>query len=302
MIELWRTTDPLVFALAAAGAFALFCWVASLASDNYSQVDRLWSILPVLYVLHFAAHAGFADPRLDLMAALSFLWGARLTYNFGRKGGYRRGGEDYRWPYLRERLGPMWFQALNATFVAPFQNLLLLLLALPAYVAWQARTPLSILDGLVAVLFLVFWLGEAVADEQQWRFQSAKAAHRRSGMPVPSEFLTTGLFRYSRHPNFFCELGMWWTVYLFSVTATGEWLNFSIAGAALLTLLFQGSTWITEHLALRKYPRYRDYQRVTSRLLPWFPRGEVRFPAPSEVGPERAAPPIPAAEQTPGRR
>lgn len=274
LFELWRATDPLVFALAAAGAFAVYCWVASLATGNYSQVDRLWSILPVLYVLHFAARAGFADPRLDLMAALSVLWGARLTYNFARKGGYRKGGEDYRWPYLRERLGPVWFQALNATFVAPFQNLLLVLLALPAYAAWREPAPLTFLDGLAAVLFLVFWLGEAVADEQQWRFQNAKAALARRGAPVEAEFLTAGLFRYSRHPNFFCEQAMWWTFYLFSVAATGEWLNVSVAGAAILTLLFQGSTWITEHLALRKYPAYRDYQRVTSRLLPWFPRGE----------------------------
>jgi steroid 5-alpha reductase family enzyme len=285
LLDLWSAANPFALALVAAALSAAFCWVASLVTGNYSQVDRLWSILPVLYVVHFAAHAGFGDPRLNLMAALALLWGARLTYNFARKGGYRRGGEDYRWPYLRERLGPIWFQALNATFVAPFQNILLLLLALPAYAAWQARTPFTFLDGLAAGLFLLFWLGEAIADEQQWRFQSAKAALVSRGAPVPAEFLTAGLFRYSRHPNFFCEQAMWWTFYLFSVAATGRWLNFSIAGAAILTGLFQGSTWITEQLALRKYPLYRDYQRVTSRLLPWSPRGEVRFPEAAPGGP-----------------
>ena len=81
-----------------------------------------------------------------------------------------------------------------------------------------------------------------------------------------SGFLTTGLFRYSRHPNFFCEQAMWWVYYVFSVAAGAGVLNWTIAGAASLTLLFQGSTWITEKITLRKYPAYARYQKTTSRL------------------------------------
>src|SRR5579862_5691311 len=121
---------PLQTAAFACAGVAALAWLVSIATRNYSQVDRLWSILPPLYVAFFAAQAGFRDPRLDLMAALTALWGARLTYNFARKGGYRRGSEDYRWPVLRKRLGPVGFQLLNATFIAPYQNLLLLLIAL----------------------------------------------------------------------------------------------------------------------------------------------------------------------------
>ena len=84
--------------------------------------------------------------------------------------------------------------------------------------------------------------------------------------------MPSGLFRYSRHPNFFCEQGMWWSFYLFGVAATGRWLDWSIAGAVLLTLLFQGSTAITEQITLGKYPAYADYRRRTSRLLPRPPR------------------------------
>ncbi len=264
--------EPLVLAFWLCALLAVACWAISVLTGNYSQVDRLWSIAPPVYVCIFAAHAHFADARLDVMALLTVLWGMRLTYNFGRKGGYRRGGEDYRWPELRRILGPVRFQVLNATFIAPYQNLLLLLIALPAYVAWQARgTPLNALDYLAAGAFLVFLVGETVADQQQWRFQCAKQAKKARGEPVEAEFLTTGLFRYSRHPNFFCEQAMWWTVYAFSVAATGRWINWSIAGAVLLTLLFQGSTWLTERLTLQKYPAYREYQRRTSRLVPWFP-------------------------------
>lgn len=273
MVAAYWQTDPMVTALWICAALSLWCWVASLATDNYSQVDRLWSLAPPLYVLHFAARAGFGDARLNLMAVLTLAWGARLTYNFARKGGYRRGGEDYRWPELRRRMGPVVFQLFNLTFIAPAQNLLLLLLAAPAYAAWRARGgALGALDWLAAGAFLLSWVGEAVADQQQWRFQEAKAEHRRRGEEPKAEFLTSGLFRYARHPNFFCEQAMWWAVYLFAVAATGSWLNRWIAGPLLLTLLFQGSTRLTESLTAAKYPTYADYQRRTARLVPRPPR------------------------------
>jgi steroid 5-alpha reductase family enzyme len=269
-------TDPLTVALVVCALLATACWVLSIATDNYSQGDRLWSIAPPFYALLFAGWSGFAIPRVNLMAALAVLWGARLTWNFARKGGYRPGGEDHRWPEVRRALGPIGFQVLNLTFIAPFQNLLLLLLALPAYAAWRVGPrPLGWLDLVAAAAFALFWLGEAVADQQQWRFQTAK---RAAGAAATAGFLSSGLFRYSRHPNFFCEIAMWWCFYLFAVAATGTWLDPSIAGAALLTLLFQGSTHLTERITLGKYPRYAQYQRTTSRLVPWRPAPETRRP------------------------
>ncbi len=272
-IELYNTTDPLITALWAAGAFALLCWVLSLITKEYSWVDRLWSITPPLFAVHFAAYASFDDPRLNLMAALTLIWGARLTYNFARKGGYKPGGEDYRWEEIQEKIGPRWFQVLNATFLAPFQNYLLLLIVVPSYAAYQhADTPLNAIDYIAAAAFLLFFVGESVADEQQWKFQTAKYAAIARGERPEHGFLTTGLFRYSRHPNFFCEQAMWWSYYVFSVAAGAGWLNWSITGAVLLSLLFQGSTGLTEKLSLRKYPDYARYQETTSRLMPWFPK------------------------------
>jgi steroid 5-alpha reductase family enzyme len=262
-------TAPLFVAVSACALAAAGCWLASILTGNYSQVDRLWSVAPPLYVGWFAAEARFADARLDLMLVLTALWGARLTYNFARKGGYRAGSEDYRWPKLRERLGPARFQLFNAT---PFQNAQLLLLSLPAYVALTHGAPLNALDGAAAGAFALFLAGETIADEQQWRFQSRKHARKARGEPAGAEFLTSGLFRWSRHPNFFCEQAMWWTFYLFSVAAGGGWLNPSLAGPVLLTLLFQGSTAMTERLTREKYPAYAEYQRTTSRLVPWPPK------------------------------
>lgn len=273
VLELYRTSDPLMAAFAGAGALALLCWIASLLTANYSHVDRLWSILPVVYVFHFAARAASVTPRLVLMTVLVLLWGARLTYNFARKGGYRRGAEDYRWPELRARLGAVRFQLLNATFIAPFQNLLLLLLATPAYVAaFEPSQPLNELDAAASLGFSLFWIGEAVADQQQWRFQCDKHARRSRGESSERAFLTEGMFRYARHPNFFCEQGMWWSFYLFGVAASGRWIDWPIAGPVLLMLVFQGSTSLTEELSLRKYPAYAAYQKTTSRFVPLPPR------------------------------
>lgn len=273
VLELYRSTDPLVSALVAAGLLSLWCWVASLVTGNYSQVDRLWSILPVLYVFHFAAHGSFTDVRLALMTALVVLWGSRLTYNYARKGGYRRGSEDYRWSFIQQRLGPTGFQILNAVFIAPFQNLLLLLIATPAYVATHARGhPLGAIDAAAAVLFLAFLVGETIADQQQWRFHQDKERRQAEGKKGGAEFLSTGLFRYARHPNFFCEQGMWWAFYLFAVSASDQWIVWPVMGPALLSLLFQGSTALTERITLAKYPSYADYQRSTSRLLPLPPK------------------------------
>jgi len=264
---------PLVDLVWALVGVILLCWGLSVVTREYSWVDRLWSILPPAYVGFLAWDAGFASPRVNLMLGLSLAWGVRLTFNFWRKGGYEKGGEDYRWAILRERLGPVGFQVFNATFIAPYQMFLVWLIAMPAYTAWQHRdAPLGVADWALAVVFLVLLGVEFVADQQQWDFQRAKAAKVAAGEPVSQRFANTGLWAMSRHPNFFAEMGQWWVFYGFAVAASGQWLNWTVLGAALLTLLFDGSTRFTESITLSKYPEYAAYQRTTSRWIPRPPR------------------------------
>lgn len=273
MPALLEVCSALCPALYACAAVAALCWLLSVASREYSWVDRVWSLLPPLYVAWFAHQTGFTDPRLVVMTALSGLWGARLTFNFARKGGYAPGGEDYRWAELRKRMRPWQFALFNLFFIAGFQNALLFLIAYPAWYALLGRdVPWGPLDTVATLLFLALLLGETIADEQQWRFYRARKARADRGEPGP-RFLTRGLFRLSRHPNFFCEISMWWAFYLFSVASGHGWLNPSIAGAVLLTALINGSTAFTEQISRSKYPEYADYQRTTSRLIPWPPRG-----------------------------
>lgn len=262
----------LVSAITGCGAVAMVCWLLGLVTGEHSWVDRLWSILPVGYTAWFASRTGFADVRLTVMAVLVFAWGARLTFNFARKGGYAKGGEDYRWAVLRAKLTKLEWQLFAFFFVAGVQNAIIFIITLPAWVALRGvGRPFGVIDAVAIALFVAFLAGETIADRQQWDFHLTKKAKIALGEPVDPPFCTTGLFRYSRHPNFFCEQALWWSFYLFSVGATGEWLNVSIIGAAVLTGLFHGSTNFTESITLSKYPSYAEYQKQTSRLVPWFP-------------------------------
>ncbi|RYG66307.1 DUF1295 domain-containing protein [bacterium] len=263
--------DPFFVLVEVCAGLGAICWLVSVLTREYSWVDRLWSLAPPAYAWILAAETRFAVGRVVLVAVLTTLWGARLTYNFARKGGYAKGGEDYRWLHLRERIPGFAFQLLNLVFIAGAQNVLLMLLVTPALAAAKNPSPLGPADALVSGAFLACLALETKADEDQWRFQERKRTRRARGEPGP-EICTEGLFRYSRHPNFFFEISLWWVVYGFTVVATGAWLHWTILGAVSLTALFQGSTSMTENITRAKYGAEFDaYRARTSRLVPWWP-------------------------------
>ena len=262
--------SPLLLAVFVAAAACAFAWIASLATGDTSWVDRMWSIVPVIYVWVFAAKANLDNARLDVMAALITVWGARLTFNFARKGGYS-GVEDYRWAVLRSSMRPWQFQLFNLFFVVLYQNALLVLITLPAWTAYQHRsTAFGPIDLLLTLLFLLFTIGETVADQQQWNFHQGKIAEVHAGRTPNPRFLQSGLFRFSRHPNYFFELAQWWVVFLFGAVAARSVLEWTVIGPFLLTLLFVGSTRFTEKISLSRYPEYELFQRSTSAVVPWF--------------------------------
>ncbi|MBN6192386.1 DUF1295 domain-containing protein [Microbacterium sp. SSW1-47] len=277
--------DALQIVVLVAALASLVCWILSLITRDTSWVDRAWSIVPVVYVWIFVAGAFTADAgsaRIVLMGILVTAWGARLTFNFARKGGYT-GMEDYRWAILRKRMRPWQFQVFNLLFIIGYQMTLLVLITLPAWLAAQHPTALTGWDALFTIAFLGFLVGETVADQQQWNFHQRK---KQAGGDLAPGFATTGLFRYSRHPNFFFEQAQWWAFYALGATAAatagagvlGGVLNPTIVGAALLTVLFLGSTIFTESITASKYPAYADYRQTTSMLVPWPPRRRAVAP------------------------
>ncbi|MBQ1672997.1 MAG: DUF1295 domain-containing protein, partial [Bacteroidales bacterium] len=130
-------------------------------------------------------------------------------------------------------------------------------------------------DGIAATLMLGFLVLETVADAQQWRFHSKKKALLKNGaaladLPAPYNkgFNTTGLWGYSRHPNYLGEQGVWASLYLFSVGAGIGVFNWSIIGALLLIVLFLGSSSFAEEISSSKYPEYARYCKTVSRFFP----------------------------------
>ena len=233
----------------------------------------------MVYAWTVATHGDFS-PRLLIMALLVTAWGLRLTYNFSRHGAYRlkfwTGHEDYRWQVLRQKpeFQPRWKWTLfNFGFISGYQNVLIMLLTLPMIVALQhAGAALGLLDYLAAALMIVMLVTETVADQQQWRYQNAKKRLIEAGQPLTGNyargFLDTGLWAWSRHPNYFAEQGTWISFYLFSVAASGQWINWSIGGCILLVILFRGSSNFSEEISAGKYPEYAQYQENVPRFVP----------------------------------
>ncbi len=262
--------EPFMLSLLACALVCAFTWIASLVTGNSSWVDRSWSIAPILYVGIFAGAAGFTNPTLTVMFWLVALWGFRLTFNFWRKGGYQRGGEDYRWPVLKARMKPWQYQVFTLFFIVLFQNVLVWSITLPAWVVYDApRSAFGLTQLVLTLVFLALLLFETVADQQQWNFHQAKAAALKQGKIPEQAFLDTGLFRFSRHPNFFAEQSQWWVLWVFGVVVTGSVLHWSILGPLVLSALFIGSTRFTEALTADKYPHYKEYQNRTSAIIPW---------------------------------
>jgi len=247
-------------------------WLLSVITKDTSWVDRIWSVIPVVYVWIFAAYANFGDARLNVIAVMVTLWGARLTFNFARKGGYQPGGEDYRWEVLRAGMSPAAYQVFNIFFIVIFQNLVLWLITLPAWIVLLNPGPFTGWDLVLSVLFVAFLAWETIADQQQWNFHQRKKATVAAGKMPSENFCTTGLFSVSRHPNFFAEQSQWWTLFFFSVAATGSLLQWVVIGPLLLTSIFIGSTRFTEQISVSKYPEYAEYQKRVAPVVPWFPR------------------------------
>lgn len=264
--------SALTWVFVVGGAACVLAWSASLFTGDTSWVDRMWSLLPETYVWIFALDGHRANVRVVVLAVLTTLWGARLTFNFARKGGYS-GVEDYRWGVLRQRMSRAQFQLFNLFFIVIYQNVLLVLIALPAMtVADHAEVAWNSTDVVLGIVFLALLGGETLADEQQWRFHLDKRRRTAQHLRTTPGFLREGLFRYSRHPNYFFEIAQWWVVYLFAASAARTLVQWTVLGAILLTLLFVGSTRFTESISASKYPAYAQYQREVSAIVPWWPR------------------------------
>ncbi|KAF3770001.1 DUF1295-domain-containing protein [Cryphonectria parasitica EP155] len=282
IVDVYTQTNPLISGFAISVFFGAIFLVVAEFNKNYSQVDRCWSLLPTFYIAHFdlwARLTGVPSARIDALLAFSAVWSARLTYNYWRKGGYTVGSEDYRWDIIRDTI-PVWaFKILNVTFISFQQSIILYALAAPVYpilLSIQFRPELDATDMAFVAFELALITTEWFADQQQWDFQNAKHDYRKTAkLPqgyhaddLNRGFITSGLWAYSRHPNFAMEQAIWISLYALSAYITNTFSYWAAAGAVSLISIFFGSTILTEWITAKKYPEYTEYQRQVGKFIP----------------------------------
>lgn len=256
---------------------AVYSFFAGLITRNYSQVDRLWSVLPPVYVLIWAVDFG-SYPLFWLTSVPVILWGVRLTWNFTRRGGFafswKKGfyEEDYRWPILREKIpNRVLFEVFNLLFITGFQLVLIFLFTLPVYITGLAASggssiqPVHIVLAIIHIALLVL---ETIADNQQYEYHARKKdASDPEYKRLSLGFNTFGLWRFSRHPNYVCEMAQWVVVMLFAYITLGHF-HWSFIASPILIILFMGSTIMAEGITASKYSRFTDWKKATP---PWIP-------------------------------
>ena len=283
MTEAQRATLSVL--LIVCGCSIVYCFTVGEIARNYSQMDKLWSLLPIAYTWIIAVRGGM-NARLVAYALIVTAWGVRLTVNFARKGAYRlkfwTGNEDYRWSIVKQnpifKHGFVWM-LFDLLFISLYQNLLVLAICLPALACVGSSAPLGIFDLLAAVLAVLFFLLETVSDEYQWKFYQTKKQLLAEGkapeeLPSPYHlgFNTRGPWGYMRHPNYLGEQGIWISLTLFVIgagAASHGVFHLSAVGPLLLILLFMGSSALGESISAGKYPKYRDYTEQVFKYIPF---------------------------------
>jgi len=252
------TLAPSALLIAAA---MLGLWGLSLALADVSIVDVFWG-LGFVMVAHYAraTTAGFG-PRAWLVTGLVSAWGLRLAgYLLWRNWG---AGEDYRYQAMRRHYGAR-FPVVSLAVVFGLQGALMWVISLPVQLAVAAPEPASLgLADLAGTLLVVVGLGfETVGDLQLARFKADPASR--------GQVMDRGLWRYTRHPNYFGDTIVWWGLFTFAATAHPLTIVSPLLMTYLLTRL-SGVPLLEKKLG-RTRPGYADYVARTSGFIPWPPR------------------------------
>jgi steroid 5-alpha reductase family enzyme len=241
--------------------YVLALWALSLPLRDVSIVDPAWGAGFVIVALLALAIGQGCHGRRLLLAVLVTLWGLRLAgHLLARK--LREPGEDPRYGEMRERRGER-FALWSLATVFPLQGALIWVVSLPIQAAAPQPDRLGLLDGIGAAVWAVGMFFEAVGDLQLSRFK-ADPANRGTVMQ-------RGLWRYTRHPNYFGDFLLWWGIYLIALSTGDAW--WTIAGPLCMsTLLIRVSGKKLLEDRMRARPGYAEYVSRTSGFFPLPPR------------------------------
>jgi len=238
-------------------------WIISVIIKNASIVDLFWGFGFVLInVFYFISSEGFGPRKIILLVLVTF-WGLRLSgylawRNIGK-------GEDYRYRQFRSKYGEerYWWISFFQTFI--LQGVLMWLISAPLLGAqyYGPEKGLGILDYAGIALWITGFIFEAGGDYQLARFKADPSNKRK--------VLSSGLWRYTRHPNYFGDSAVWWGYGFVCLAAGSLW---PVLGSILMTALIikVSGVALLENNLVDKKPEYREYIERTSTFFPWFPK------------------------------
>lgn len=242
--------------------FITVLWLFSLLLKNSSIIDIFWGVgFIIIAWLAFTLTIQGYLPRRQLITTLVTIWGLRLALHIGIRN--RGKPEDFRYAKWREENGSRWWWF---SFIQVFllQGFLMWVIAAPILAAQTSGFPaiLTPLDWLGTILWLTGFLFESVGDLQLMAFKAHPANKNK--------ILKSGLWKYTRHPNYFGEAVIWWGFYVIALAAGAWWTIFSPVLMTWLLLRVSGVALLER--AMKQKPGYKEYMQTTSAFFPWFSR------------------------------
>jgi len=248
-----------------AGTIILVCmillWLVSLAIKNASIVDIFWGIGFIIIVWFAFVFAQGYLPRKNLICTLVTLWGLRLALHIGIRNWGKP--EDFRYAKWREENGTRWWW-FSFFQVFLLQGFLMWIISAPLLAAQASGFPviLTPLDLIGASLWTLGLLFESIGDLQLMLF--------KANPNNKDKLLTNGLWKYTRHPNYFGEAVLWWGYYVIALAAGSWWTIFSPILMTWLLLRVSGVAMLEQTMKIK--PGYEEYMQKTSAFIPWFPK------------------------------
>jgi steroid 5-alpha reductase family enzyme len=252
--------DVLITSALVTSVALLLLWALSLRLRDASIVDVFWGLGFAQIAIVACALGDGLEWRKLLVTGLTVFWGLRLAgYLFWRNAGT---GEDYRYQAMRRRAGAR-FGLVSLVTVFGLQGVLMWLVSLPVQLAQAYPAPLAWLDAAGAGLWAIGMAFESLGDLQLARFKRDPANRGR--------VMDRGLWRYTRHPNYFGDACVWWGFYLIACAAGAWW---TIPSPLLMTVLLLKVSGVAmlERTIVKRRPEYAAYMARTSAFVPWFPR------------------------------
>jgi len=264
MPELATLVPVALAGLGLIAVLALLTWLASVARRDASLVDRVWSLMIAGPALVYAMRLPATGPRRLAVLVLVLAWGARLAaYITWRNWGH---GEDRRYREIRARNEPR-FALKSLVIVFALQAVLAWIVSAPTLAALAGGRAPGAFDAAGVALALAGFLFEAIGDAQMAAFKADPASR--------GQVMDRGLWRWTRHPNYFGEATFWWGVWLLALGAGGVSALWTIVSPLLMTTLLlkvSGVALLERDIGERR-PAYRDYIARTNAFVPGPPRG-----------------------------